>query len=71
LTDIQWAWWICKKPGLPAQAIRQDRVLEEAIATAGDARRLADLFGLSITQTARYTTTADHPQWPTSKHPHR
>jgi hypothetical protein len=54
-------WWICKKLGMPAQAIRQDRILDEAIATGGDARRLTDLFGLSITQAARYTTAADHP----------
>lgn len=46
---------------MSAQAIRQDRILDEAIATAGDARRLTDLFGLSITQAARYTTAADHP----------
>ena len=52
---------ICKKLGMPAQAIGQDRILDEAIATGGDARRLSDLFGLSITQAARYTTAADHP----------
>jgi hypothetical protein len=45
---------------MPAQAIRQDRILDEAIATSGDARRLTDLFGLSITQAARYATAADH-----------
>jgi hypothetical protein len=53
-------WWISKKLGMPAQAIRQDRILDEAIASSGDARRLTDLFGLSITQAARYTTAADH-----------
>ena len=63
-------WWICKKLGIPAQALRQDRILDEAIATGGDARRLTDLFGLSITQAARYTTAADHPGMANFEHSH-
>jgi integrase len=47
--------------GLTATAIREDRILNEAHATGGDARRLADLFGLSIQATTRYTATVDHP----------
>lgn len=53
------AWWVCKKLGIPAQAIRQDRILDEATATGGDARRISDLFGISITQAARYSAVAD------------
>lgn len=41
--------------------IREDRILDEAHATEGDVRRLADLFGLSIQAGTRYTTTVDHP----------
>jgi integrase len=47
--------------GLTATAIREDRILNEAHASGGDARRLADLFGLSIQATTRYTATLDHP----------
>jgi hypothetical protein len=53
--------WIFIKVDLPgaAQAIREDRILHEAIATGGDARRLADLFGLSVAAATRYTDTLD------------
>jgi integrase len=47
--------------GMTATAIREDRILNEAHASGGDARLLADLFGLSIQATTRYTATLDHP----------
>lgn len=43
------------------RALRQDRILHEATATNGDARRLTDLFGLSINAALRYTDTIAHP----------
>lgn len=43
---------------MAAQAIRQDRILDEAAATAGDARRVSDLFGISVSQASRYTAAA-------------
>ena len=42
---------------MSGQAIRQDRILDEAHATAGDVRQVCDLFGLSIAMALRYTTT--------------
>ena len=48
-------------PGLTASALREDRILDEAQATKGDVRRLADLFGLSIKAGSRYTATVEHP----------
>jgi len=48
-------------PGLTPTAIREDRILNETHASGGDARRLTDLFGLSIQATTRYTATVDHP----------
>jgi hypothetical protein len=48
-------------PGLTPTALREDRILNETHATGGDARRLTDLFGLSIQATTRYTATTDHP----------
>lgn len=53
--------WLTIGPGLSAAAIREDRILDEAHATEGDVRRLADLFGLSIQAGSRYTATVDHP----------
>lgn len=53
--------WLTVGPGLSAAALREDRILNETHATAGDVRRLADLFGLSINASIRYATTLDHP----------
>jgi integrase len=54
-------WWIRKRLGMSGQAIRQDRILDEAHATAGDLRRLCDLFGLSVAGAYRYTATVVGP----------
>ncbi|ABW12019.1 hypothetical protein Franean1_2589 [Parafrankia sp. EAN1pec] len=40
---------------------REDRILNEAHATGGDASRITDLFGLSVSASTRYTATVDHP----------
>ena len=44
-----------------AQALRADRILNEAVATGGDPRRLCDLFGLSIGHATRYTQAITEP----------
>lgn len=54
-------------PGLTPSAIREDRILNEAHHTGGDARRLVDLFGLSIHASARYAATVDHPDLTASR----
>ncbi|MGW5249767.1 hypothetical protein ACWEQN_39490 [Streptomyces sp. NPDC004129] len=54
------AQWINKVLGTSAQALREDRILDEAHASEGDARRLADLFGLTVNAAQRYTATVDH-----------
>lgn len=53
--------WINQTLGLPAQAVREDRILDEALATEGGVRRLCDLFGLSVHGGTRYTTAVEHP----------
>ncbi|SUA47315.1 Site-specific recombinase XerD [Nocardia africana] len=53
--------WINTTLGMPSQAIREDRILYEAITTDGDVRRLCDLFGLSVKGAQRYTDTLHHP----------
>ena len=36
-----------------------DRILDEAIATRGDVRRLADLFAITVKTAERYTRVLD------------
>lgn len=43
------------------RALPEDRILAEVRATGGDARRLADLFGVSIDSASRYVDTLEHP----------
>jgi len=54
-------WWIRHKLGMSAQAVRQDRILDEAHASGGDVRLVCDLFGLSIAGAYRYTNTVGRP----------
>ncbi|MGH2736528.1 MAG: hypothetical protein ACRDKZ_13190, partial [Actinomycetota bacterium] len=54
-------WWVNKTLGMSAQAIREDRILDEVRATAGDLRRVCDFFGLSVGGALRYTATVDQP----------
>lgn len=49
-------WWIRRRLGMSGQAIRQDRILDEAHASHGDVRLVCDLFGLSVAGAYRYTT---------------
>ena len=45
--------------GMTPLSIRQDRILEEVIASNGDLRRIIDLFGLSPAGGVRYTHSAE------------
>lgn len=49
-----------KKIALPAQALREDRILAEIHAGGGDVRRICDLFGVTIGAVLRYDTTVAH-----------
>lgn len=62
-TEAVGARWIRCTLDLPgsASAVRQDRILHEAIATGGDTRRLCDLFGLSIHAASRYSAIVREP----------
>jgi integrase len=55
--------WIKLRLDLPGsvEALRQDRILHEALATGGDTRRICDLFGLSINAASRYTGAIGEP----------
>jgi hypothetical protein len=57
---VRWVFLTAALPG-GVQAVRQDRILHEAVATGGDPRRLCDLFGLSIGHASRYTDAIAEP----------
>lgn len=52
-------YWVSGTNRLPAQAIREDRILHESLATGGDVRRLTDLFGLSVGGAERYVIPSE------------
>ncbi|GAB3971261.1 hypothetical protein GCM10029978_046110 [Actinoallomurus acanthiterrae] len=56
--------WITRTLGLSAKALREDRILHEALASNGDIRLLCDLFGLSPCGTRRYVQTHREPAGP-------
>jgi hypothetical protein len=62
-------WWIRHQLGMSPQAIRLDRIFDEAQATGGDLRALSDLFGLSIAGAHRYTSVLDHVRYPDRAQP--
>ncbi|MDR6980069.1 hypothetical protein J2X68_006807 [Streptomyces sp. 3330] len=57
--------WIRRRlaPHLNARALRNDRLLHEALATGGDTKRLIDLFGLSTRAAQRYTAPLGQRGW--------
>jgi integrase len=58
-TTASTPWWIRRQLGMSAQAIRQDRILQEAHATGGDVRMLCELFGLSVAGASHYAAGVD------------
>ncbi|MFF9301785.1 hypothetical protein [Streptomyces sp. NPDC014764] len=48
-------------PHLTTRALRNDRLLDEALATDGDAKRLGDLFNISTRTAQRFTHSLEHP----------
>lgn len=53
--------WLSIKLGMAAQLIREDRILDEALASGGDLRRICDLFGIGIDAAARYAVPEPTP----------
>ena len=51
--------WIHEQLGMSGQKIRLDRIFDEAVATGGDLRVLAEMFGLSVASAARYASVID------------
>jgi hypothetical protein len=57
--------WVNQKLGILAQRLREDRIVDEIQATAGDLRQVSDMFGLQIHSTLRYAATLNHPDFDT------
>jgi hypothetical protein len=53
--------WIRLTLQLPPRALREDRILDEAHARPGDARRLCDLFAMTVNTAARFVAAVEHP----------
>lgn len=53
--------WVNGLLGMPARVLRQDRIIDETVAAAGDLRRICDLFGVTIATAQHYTTVLSHP----------
>ena len=68
IVGAQFPW---RATNLTAQALREDRIIQEIHATGGDIRRLCDLFGLSVPAAMRYATTLNHPNLETHHPPVR
>jgi site-specific recombinase XerD len=58
--------WISQTNKIPVQAIREDRILHEALANSGDIRLLTDLFNLTTGGAERYAHTTDQTRRPSS-----
>jgi len=43
------------------EALREDRILDQTFANAGDIRELQELFGISVQSTQRYVAALDSP----------
>jgi integrase len=54
-------YWVNSRLGMAAWTIRQDRLVDEARATGGDLRRMADFFGVTIDTAAHYASLLNHP----------
>jgi hypothetical protein len=52
--------WLTDKLGIPANTLRQDRILAEVHA-GGDQRRICDFFGVTIATAEYYASTSNHP----------
>lgn len=53
-TDPVTSSWVNDHLGMSARAIRQDRIVDEAHATAGDLRRICDFFGVTMATAEHY-----------------
>jgi len=54
-------YWVNDHLGVAARQLRQDRIVDEAISTRGDIRRICDFFGVTTTTAEHYISVLDNP----------
>lgn len=54
-------YWVNDRLGMRAFEIRQHRIVDEVLATAGDLRRICDFFGVTMTTAEHYASVLNHP----------
>jgi integrase len=54
-------YWVNDRLGMPAFLIRQHRIVDEVLATAGDLRRICDFFGVTMATAQHYASVLNHP----------
>jgi site-specific recombinase XerD len=52
--------WVNAHLGTSAWAIREHRIVDETLATAGDLRRICDFFGVTMATAQHYATALNH-----------
>lgn len=58
-TPIGYRWLAIATGGVPIHVMREDRIVNEVRASGGDARRICDLFGLTMQGAVRYLPNDD------------
>lgn len=53
--------------GVPARLLRQERIVDEVLATGGDLRRICDFFGVSMGTAEHYASSLNHPDITSSR----
>lgn len=53
--------------GITSQTLREDRIIDEVLATGGDIRRLCELFDIGVEAAMRYTRILDHTDTTTTR----
>jgi site-specific recombinase XerC len=60
-TEAVKLYWVNDRLGMPAFHIRQHRIVDEVLATAGDLRRICDFFGVTMATAEHYASVLNHP----------
>lgn len=61
--------WVNAHLGMPARRLRQHRIVDEAVATGGDLRRICDFFGVTMATAEHYASVLNHTALDTDRPP--
>lgn len=60
-------YYVNGRLGVPARLLRQERIVDEVLATGGDLRRICDFFGVSMGTAEHYASSLNHPDITSSR----